>query len=587
VRPSVKAPVAAALGLGILAATAIGGPRDLPRPPRPDADFYRERIAPWVETKCAECHRVGGGSFRLESPMAGRTEEERRRLDFERVRAFVDPESPWDSRLIRKVLEPSEGGDEHVGGAFLHSEEEDYDALLDFASGATLGNLPPEVWLEGEPRGKPGQPVIVDGRGSFDRDRGDELVYRWELVAVPPGSRTALADASASRAEFVPDLGGSYVLRLRVGDGKVWSAARTVSVEVFEQVVAERGDPAAISGLEQAEPEALKALRRLYLDLLGRPPTPAEALADERIRYEVLVESLLSRAESGRAWFEEACERFGLVGAARPTGEEAEALPLRFASESVPPHLADAALVRSPAFVVAHPAGRAFAEAISRRVLDRDPTAAETDAAVALAAGGPVEVPGLGSVTSPAEWTARVLATEEFRRAAVRRRLSRFLPSGAVDRRQYEALTAAESGGAAWRTYLRDALLSVEYRERKTLRPKDDLTFLRSLFVDLLERKPTDRELAGLARAVAVLPGRSAPFAAVVKVLLDSGEAPLPLLVDIPDAPRWIADRFLRYLGRRPSAEEMKAFGEALLSPDGGPELVVRALLTGPEYACR
>ena len=52
-----------------------------------------------------------------------------------------------------------------------------------------------------------------------------------------------------------------------------------------------------------------------------------------------------------------------------------------------------------------------------------------------------------------------------------------------------------------------------------------------------------------------------------------------------PDA--WIADRFLRYVGRAPTPPESKLFRAALMDPDGGPHVVIRALLTGAEYASR
>jgi hypothetical protein len=84
-----------------------------------------------------------------------------------------------------------------------------------------------------------------------------------------------------------------------------------------------------------------------------------------------------------------------------------------------------------------------------------------------------------------------------------------------------------------------------------------------------------------------VIPGSPAGRAAVVAVLLDSGEVALPLVVDLPDPAAWLADRFLRTLGRAPTAEEAKAYRVALLDPAGGPHVVVRALLTSAEYASR
>ncbi len=579
----------AALGAG--AALAKDKDRFLPPPPAPDRDFYVQRIAPWVEANCAECHRRGGaGAFRLQDPQDGVSDERRRRADFELVRPFVNPEMPWESRLLLKVLDPAAGGDPHVGGAFLRPETEEHDLLLDFVSGATLTNFAPDVWFEKtEVRAKPGETVIIDGRDSYDRNAEDmdNLAYWWELYSRPAESRVAVLDRRASRLTFEPDTGGSYVFRLRVGDGKVWSAPRAVTVEVFDRVKIVRTKPGGISGLEQLEEDNLQRLRRIYLDVLGRSPTPGEALAEGRRSIKSLVQNILLRAEMGRAWVEEVRIRFGLYDDFRPVSAEATDLALRIPAENLPPHVVEGVLARDPSFLRRHPAGRPLAEAIAKLLLGRAPTAAEIAAAIALAAGEPAEIEGVGAVRDARDWLVKVLASEPFLRASIQRRLARFLDSGDVTRRFGPALGAVRQGNKAWREYLQTVLLDSRYLARKHLRPKGTVTFLRSLFVDLLERKPTDREMAALVRAVEAMEGETAAFAALVRIMIDSGEAPLPLLVDIYDAPRWLTDRFLRYLGRRPSASELKAYGQVLLHPQGGPEVVVQALLTGPEYACR
>ncbi|MHC5010518.1 MAG: hypothetical protein ACYTG6_06130 [Planctomycetota bacterium] len=572
------------LGAGL----ATGRPADeLPPPPAPDLAFFSEHIAPWMEAACAACHRNEGGDFRMAPGDAGR-DDARRRLDFQAVLPFVNSRRPRDSALLRKVLHPAEGGDPHAGGVFLAEDDDQHDLLLDFLHGATLDNLPPEAWLDAtEVRTRPGEEIVLDGSYSYDRDRDDELSFRWEVYAVPPGAAPQLSDLRSPRLGFTAKEGGSYVLRLRVGDGKAWSVPVAVTVEVLETIVEAPQDPGELSGLDAIEGDRLRRIRRLYLDLIGRSPTVPEALAADHTKWERLVASLLVRPEAWRFWYEAETLRLGLVGDARPVGEDAAELALRLAAEGTPPPRAEAVLVRDPAFLVAHPPGRALADAVARLLLGRQATAAEVTAALQLASGRPAEIPGLGVLPDARAWVLRVLASDAFAEAAVRRRLSRFLASGDVEKNMISSVRAARDGAAAWRKHL-DALLNAPvYRDRKHLRPKGDLTFLRSLFIDLLGRRPTEREWYALWQALRVLPGGSAPSAAVVKILLDSGEVPLPLLVDIRDPRRWIADRFLRYLGRSPTAAEMQAYGEALLHPAGGPELLVRALLTGPEYACR
>src|SRR6185503_7939378 len=68
-----------------------------------------------------------------------------------------------------------------------------------------------------------GTPVMVDGSGSRDDDGGPQpLSYVWTFVSVPAGSAVgngSLSGGSTSAASFVPDVGGVYVLALRVSDG--------------------------------------------------------------------------------------------------------------------------------------------------------------------------------------------------------------------------------------------------------------------------------------------------------------------------------------------------------------------------------
>jgi hypothetical protein len=164
----------------------------------------------------------------------------------------------------------------------------------------------------------------------------------------------------------------------------------------------------------------------------------------------------------------------------------------------------------------------------------------------------------------------------------MRRHLARFLPAAAVA--AFPASRARESASAL----ALEAIASPAYAGAgEARRAGTDLAFVRAVFADLLGRRPTAPESWALARAASVLPGTGAGRAAIVAVLLGSGEVPLPLVADLPDPDAWVADRFLRYLGRRPSAEEAGAYRAALLDPDGGPQVLIRALLTTPEYAGR
>ncbi|MFM2186364.1 MAG: hypothetical protein RIR43_936 [Pseudomonadota bacterium] len=98
-----------------------------------------------------------------------------------------------------------------------------------------------------------GSPVVLDGSGSRDPD-GQTLSFRWELVTRPVGSAAALNDGALARPSFVPDIQGSYTVRLIVSDGKADSAPATAMVTVSranQAPLAKAGeDVTAVNGVE-------------------------------------------------------------------------------------------------------------------------------------------------------------------------------------------------------------------------------------------------------------------------------------------------------------------------------------------------
>jgi hypothetical protein len=79
----------------------------------------------------------------------------------------------------------------------------------DFAPTADAGPL---VLL-----GVAGKAIPLDASGSFDPN-GDPLTYTWSITSGPPTSVATLSAVDAA-TDFVPDVPGTYVLRVTVGDG--------------------------------------------------------------------------------------------------------------------------------------------------------------------------------------------------------------------------------------------------------------------------------------------------------------------------------------------------------------------------------
>lgn len=78
-----------------------------------------------------------------------------------------------------------------------------------------------------------GDSAVFDGSLSSDADN-DVLSYHWELIALPPGSAVMLNAPGAVNPSFRTDVAGTYVVRLSVDDGVLYSAPVTAWITALE-----------------------------------------------------------------------------------------------------------------------------------------------------------------------------------------------------------------------------------------------------------------------------------------------------------------------------------------------------------------
>ena len=131
-------------------------------------------------------------------------------------------------------------------------ESDDYDEVIVRPARRTLitiedANEPPVADAGPDQQVDFNTLVQLDGSGSTDPDE-DPLTFAWAIVSAPAGSALTTADITAANTatpSVLPDVAGTYVFELTVGDGSL-TDTDTVSV-----LVGQNGVPTADAGPDQ------------------------------------------------------------------------------------------------------------------------------------------------------------------------------------------------------------------------------------------------------------------------------------------------------------------------------------------------
>jgi subtilase family serine protease len=126
-----------------------------------------------------------------------------------------------DPASVRPVFTPDVNGTYALELTVSDGQLQDSDTVSIFAS---TPNVPPNADAGADQNVYVGDTVYLDGTASSDPDDGPELLsYLWSLIEVPQGSGLTDNDITGrdqARANFIPDLEGTYVLNLWVYDGE-------------------------------------------------------------------------------------------------------------------------------------------------------------------------------------------------------------------------------------------------------------------------------------------------------------------------------------------------------------------------------
>lgn len=153
-----------------------------------------------------------------------------------------------------------------------------------------------------------GDPVELDGGSSTDPD-GDGLSYAWTLQGPAGGGATLAQDGT--RASFVPDIAGQWVVSLRVSDGELQSEPVEVVITVEEPVTVTAPEHVAAASELVAEAPLLSFTARGHLQaVLNALREAADAMASGDLlsaiakltQVRARADGCLPNAQAARDW---------------------------------------------------------------------------------------------------------------------------------------------------------------------------------------------------------------------------------------------------------------------------------------------
>lgn len=329
-----------------------------------------------------------------------------------------------------------------------------------------------------------------------------------------------------------------------------------------------------------------RGLRGVFFDLVGRPPYAAEAEAWHGKALHELVDHLLGEPETWEHWWEEQLYYFLLVDTFRPADESLAEVPGKIAAGrlSVRDGLHRIALCSS--FDLRNPGADTFVTVVMEQFCGLTVQERERELELGKKAYDGGEVRFLGQPAKTQSDVVRACVEHEDGAKHVVLREYRRLVRAEPDRRDLRAWTRSlHRDPFAFRDLVREWLLSDAYGARlESSAPKPNRLFVRGLYVDLLDRVPTRDEVEPMRYALDGLADSRPLRSVIVRLLLDSGDVPLPAESGLEDPGAWITGRFERFLGRAPDAAELEAFVSILADVDCHPSTMAYALLTSAEY---
>jgi hypothetical protein len=198
-------------------------------PDAPDFGYFVARIAPVLQTVCAQCHAgQGKGSFALvQHPPGAPFPVADHRTNYQTVLRLIVPGKPEQSRFLLKPLAEADGGAKHGGGDRIRKGDANWTAWTEFIQGVQ-GPPPPEDAPPPPVAPSTGEKPLVLEAEAMEASGGaageDAAGASGRVVAPGPGggrlSATFRASRTANHEVTLRVRGALQGVRLRLDDGE-------------------------------------------------------------------------------------------------------------------------------------------------------------------------------------------------------------------------------------------------------------------------------------------------------------------------------------------------------------------------------
>lgn len=329
-----------------------------------------------------------------------------------------------------------------------------------------------------------------------------------------------------------------------------------------------------------------RAVRTIHLDLLGRPPLPAEAARCVGRTLASVSAELVSGPDFHARWFEEQLYYFLLVNNFRPQSERITAIPRDLAEGKLDVREAVHLIALSANFDQRNPGADTFVTVVMEQLtgMEVQKNPRELDIGKRIYDGNEGTFLGVKG-NCQADIVRIAVQSRAFAKHFVGREHERFVHAKLDAKEWGSAAVEFDKDPGSYPALVSRWLLSSAYAARLDAPiPLGNRLFVRCLFVDLLGRVPTEAEAEPMRQALDGLSDPAPLRSVLVRMMLDSNRVPIESREKISDPAAWIRARFARFFGRAPTGTELETFLAAWNEPECRPQTILCALLASTEY---